>query len=142
MNLILLEQKIIPIIEQIKDSPATQAEIQLIISAVKESVKKSGIISRIKTTIINKIRGVFNIMADTTTTTNTESIATEVATEAVTAVTETLEQKKADLIAKKKAEITATSSSFVKFRNAMEISLINGADDYIIELLIEKLAKM
>lgn len=140
MNLILLEQKIIPIIEQIKNSPATQAEVQLILSAVEESVKKSGIISRINTAIINKIRGVFHIMEDTTTI--QENVTTEVATAAVTAVTETLDQKKADLIAKLKAEITTTSSSYVKFRNAMEISLINGADDYITELLIEKLAKM
>ena len=70
------------------------------------------------------------------------TIATEVATTVAPAIIEGVEAKKDELLAKLKAEITTTSSSYVKFRNTMYIALLNGADDYLIERLMEKLAKL
>jgi hypothetical protein len=64
VNYTLLIAKIIPVIEQIKGSPAAAAEIQVIITAVQESIERSGILSRLWQLIINTLRGVTEKAAD------------------------------------------------------------------------------
>lgn len=83
-----------------------------------------------------------DIKMSETTETVKDTVITTAATTVAPAIVEAVETKKDELIAKLKAEITTTSSSYVKFRNTMYISLLNGADDYLVETLMDKLAKM
>jgi hypothetical protein len=95
--------------------------------------------------IINKIKNnkkKDDVKMSEENTTTATTVTSEVATTVAPVIINAVEEKKDELLAKLKAEITTTSSSYVKFRNTMYIALLNGADDYLVEKLMDKLAKL
>lgn len=142
IDLVSLEARVAPIITELIESPAVQEDVKAITGVITEHILEivadeiqkvsqsdSGL-SRLWRLAIKKVKELFS-MSDVTTSTlqSIEALA-------VTAVTGSLEDKKAALIDHFNAEIAATSSPWVKARDQIYIILINSADAALINYLM------
>jgi hypothetical protein len=140
MNLLAVEKQVEQLLIQFVNSPQGQADIQFAKAQIMNlllSKSESWLSAQWA-----KITNLFKSKEEKTMDANTQQAVTTAATTVVTAVTTGVEDKKTELINSLKTEIANTSSSWVKTRDTMYIALIEGADQYLVELLADRLAKL
>lgn len=148
MDFALLIEKLIPILEEIKSSPATEREIQIILMAVEQAIVRSGIINRVVQYVVNKIKTwrVSKMDENEVVTTN-PSIGEVLVNAAVAVAVPAVESEKDMLIARFKAEIVREhaegkdGSPYVIFRDTMYIAALEEAPDLVIGFFIKKMSK-